>query len=360
MGVVTEWIDDVARFEALGEEWDRLATLDPSPFSRHAWLLPWWHAFGEGAELRVCAGRDGGELVAALPLLRRGRALAAMANEHSPSFRPLARDAAALEALAAALVAERRPVELRSLPAREEAVPGLTTGVEAGGARVLTERGFVSPLTETTGTFEDYRARMKSGWREIERRGRKMDREHEVQRGLVAEPAELDRELEEGLALEAAGWKGESGTAIVRDESTARFYGDMARAFHEAGELRLSSLRVDGRLAAFDLALVHAGRYYLLKTAYDEQMRTLAPGLVLRRAVIERCFELGLEAHEFLGADMEWKRLFSTGDREHLVWRAYPGGPLTALDFAYRRILRPGLKRAYRTVRPRRRSRAAS
>ena len=359
MARTTEWIEDPAAFAALREEWDELAALDPSPFSRHAWLSVWWEAFGGGARLRVCAVRDGSRLVGGLPLLRRGRGLAAMANEHSPSFRPLARDPEAREALAEAVVGARAALELSALPIDEEGAAALIAALEARGARTLVERDYVSPIAATTGSFDDYRAALKSGWRELERRGRKMAREHEVGQALVVEPADPERELEEGLALEASGWKGRAGTAMLAAEATARFYREVARAFHAAGQLRLSALRVDGRLVAFDLALLHERRYFLLKTAYDEELRSLAPGLVLRRAVIERCFELGLEAHEFLGPDMEWKRLFATGDRAHAVCRAYPRAPLPTLGFVYRRDVRPRLKRAYRTVRPRRPARAA-
>jgi CelD/BcsL family acetyltransferase involved in cellulose biosynthesis len=355
----TEWIEDADRFAALREEWEDLAQLDPSPFMRHDWLSAWWSAFGGGAAQRVLTVRDGDRLTAALPLLRRGRRLAAMANEHTPTFRPLVRDRSARRALVAALLGAGEPVELPALPMGEPEVAELIPALEGGGARTLVEPDYVSPITETRGGFEGYRARMKSGWKEIERRGRKLRREHEAEESLVAPPADLDRELDEGFALEASGWKGEAGTAILAAEETAGFYRDVARRFHERGELRLSSLRVDGRLVAFDLALLHRERYFLLKTAYDEGLRSLAPGLVMRRAVVERCFELGLEAHEFLGPDMEWKRLFATGDRPHAVCRAYPRGPLSTARYAYRGHLRPRLKRAYRAVRPRRPARAA-
>jgi hypothetical protein len=275
-----------------------------------------------------------------------------MANEHSPSFRPLARDDAARGALVAAVLAEGVPVELVGLPLDEAVPTALVKGVEAGGARVLSETDYVSPIASTTGSFEDYRSALKSGWTETERRGRKMAREHQVEQRLVEPPADLEAELEEGLALEASGWKGREGTAILADQTTAGFYRDIARTFHERGELRFSALRVDGRLVGFDLALLHRNRYYLLKTAFDEDMRKLGPGLVLRRAVVERCFEIGLDAHEFLGPDMEWKRLFSTGDRPHARVRAYPPGLGGTARYAYRAQLRPRLKAAYRRLRP--------
>jgi hypothetical protein len=109
--------------------------------------------------------------------------------------------------------------------------------------------------------------------------------------------------LDAGLSVEASGWKGRGHTAILSAPETAEFYRTVARAFAQRGELALSGLWLDDRLVAFDLALAHANRYRLLKTGYDESERSLAPGLILRRAVIERCFDLDFEAHEFLGPD---------------------------------------------------------
>src|SRR6185369_5086932 len=97
--------------------------------------------------------------------------------------------------------------------------------------------------------------------------------------------------------------KGASGTAIISDPRTETFYREVASSFAERDELRLSRVVLDGHWAAFDLCL--------LKTGYDERFRRLAPGLVMRLSIIERCFELGLEAHELLGDDTEWKRKFA-------------------------------------------------
>ncbi len=347
-----EWITDPGRLAEIAREWDLLAEWDPAPFSRHAWLEPWWRAFGAGRELRICTVWDGSELTAALPLCGDGpRRLVGTSNAHSPTYRPLARDAAARASLAAALVCGGEGLVLRGVPAEEPDTRDLLDGVAASGARTVLEPDFVSPITDTSGSFESYRAELKPRWRELERRRRKMVREHAVETSAAADPADLERELAEGFGLEAAGWKGRERTAVLSAPDTTSFYREMTRAFHDRGELRLSSLRIDGRLVAFDLALLDRGRYFLLKTAFDESLRTLAPGLVLRRAVVERCFELGLDAHEFLGTDMEWKRLFATSDREHFVWRAYPRGVMGTAHYLYRRRARPRLRSAYRRVR---------
>jgi CelD/BcsL family acetyltransferase involved in cellulose biosynthesis len=118
----------------------------------------------------------------------------------------------------------------------------------------------------------------------------------------------LDVALGEFLALEAAGWKGERGTAIARDARLVAFYARIAREAAARGALALRTLTLDGRAVAVHLGLVHAGSYYLPKTAYDEALGAVSPGQLLQREVLSECEARGLAAFEFLGPDMPWKR----------------------------------------------------
>jgi hypothetical protein len=91
-----EWIEDEARFHALGAEWDALADLEGSPFLRHAWFRSWWAVYGSGRRLRVCALWDGDERAALLPLWANGRRLEAVADSIAPAFKPFGRDEGAV------------------------------------------------------------------------------------------------------------------------------------------------------------------------------------------------------------------------------------------------------------------------
>jgi CelD/BcsL family acetyltransferase involved in cellulose biosynthesis len=353
MGERVEWITESSRLFDLSAEWDALAEGPVEPFLASYWFRCWWEAFGGGHVLRTCALWRDHRLAAVFPLRGGGdRRLTALANDHSPMFQPLAADETALETLVEAVLDGSWQLDVEGVPAAGPALPALERAARRRRWPRVVESLFASPMVATEGDFGLYREPRKHRWREIERRGRKLRREHQTEFRLITEPHELDRELEAGLRLEASGWKGAAGTAILASPSTAGFYRSLARTLHARGELRLSSLVSDGEVIAFDLALEHGSRYFLLKTAYDERYRSLSPGLVMRLAVIERCFELGLEWHEFLGADMEWKRLFATGAREQRAFRAYSVRPGPLARFAYRRGARPLLRRGYRFVRP--------
>ena len=314
--------------------WDSLSRAHSDPFMCVDWVAAWWEAFAPRTRGAVIVARRDGELVAGLPLLAGG---APMANDHSPVFRPLAADDEARAAVLEAGIAEGGGrLVLPSLPADDPAA--------AWPKAVLAPRA-IALIAETGGEFSDWREISRPRWgAPLERFRRKMGREHELVMRLNEPPADLERELERGFAVEASGWKGREGTAIVSKPETERFYRAIAESFHARGELACSSIELDGRVAAWDLSLLHHGRVFLLKTAYDEEFRKLAPGLVLRLSVIEDCFERGLAAHELLGHVDDWKPKFATAERRHVEAQLFAGGA----GFARARLVESAKRRARR------------
>lgn len=345
------WISSESEFSELAGEWDGLQ--GGSPFDLHCWYSAWWRAFGADAQLAICTLRRDDELAGVFPLIRDGRTLRAMANVHSPSYRPLARDREALEALATA-VFERGELELCCLPEGDRSLSILLPKLRAARMTPLVEATYSSPTVDTSGDFDVWRAESKKRWgAPLERFRRKMSRDFEADFVIVEAPTDLDAELADGYQVEASGWKGKAGTAITSSPDTERFYGEVARAFAARNELRFSRIVLDGSTAAFDFTLLHAGRLYLLKTGFDEQFRKLAPGLVMRLSIVEKCFELGLDSHELLGDESEWKSKFATGTRAHVSVRAFGGGPVGRARHGYRAVLRPRLQRVYRRLKKR-------
>lgn len=345
-----EWIRGEAEFAALAGEWDALAA--GSPFDLHCWYAAWWRAFGAGSELDVCLLRRDGELAGIFPLRRERSRLKAMANVHTPSYRPLARDPRALEELVGAALCVGG-LDLCGVPADGGLIELFAKSAESASMIPLAEPTYSSPTVDTSGDFDAWRGASKKRWgAPLERFRRKMGRDHEAEFTIVEAPGNLAAELADGFRVEASGWKGEQGTAIVSAPETETFYTEVARAFAGRDELRFSRIALDGTTASFDFTLLHGGRLYLLKTGFDERFRKLAPGLVMRLSIVERCFELGLDSHELLGEESEWKAKFATGTRPHASFWAYPWRPAALLRYRYRTILRPWLKSAYRRWRP--------
>jgi CelD/BcsL family acetyltransferase involved in cellulose biosynthesis len=340
-----EWITEEDRLAVIAADWDRLAREhDPMPFARHGWFSSWWKAFGNGRRLSVCVAWRGEELVGVLPLTRIGGRLEGPHVE-APVFRPLVADRRALTALArAAAAAAGDELVVPSLPADDPAVGEFIAA--ARGRVTLTDAVHVSPIVDTGGDFAGFRELTKSRWGyPLERLGRKMSRDHDARLLLVDRPEDFHETLQRGFVLENSGWKGRAGTGILSTPETRIFWRSVAEVFDRTAETRLSAITLDGHMVAFDLTLLVNRRLYLLKTGFDEEFAKLRPGLVLRLAVIERCFELGLAAHELLGDRSAWKAMFATAERPHVRVSAYARRPVPVGHYVYRRA-RPKLVRA--------------
>jgi CelD/BcsL family acetyltransferase involved in cellulose biosynthesis len=343
------WIEDARALDEIGPAWDALAALDPMPFSLRDWYGAWWEAYGEGRKLRVCTVWDADALVALWPLCTRAGRLESMANIESSVCRPLARDTDALARAAAAAAAERYDLlEMKRLPAGDPAIEALSHAAHDEGRLHLAEPDVTSPIVDTSGTLADYRRETKSKWhKNMWRLYRKLVREHDAELRLIEAPSDLESALREGFEVESSGWKTQEGSSILSQPRTHDFYRRLAARFHERGELRISSIAIGGRTIAWDFGILHRNRLYSPKSGYVEEFKALAPGLVLELATIERCFEAGIEAHELLGTNEPYKLRFSTCERRHVVFRAFPRRPGPALRYAWRRFAPRALRRAY-------------
>jgi CelD/BcsL family acetyltransferase involved in cellulose biosynthesis len=150
--------------------------------------------------------------------------------------------------------------------------------------------------------------------------------------------------LGEFFALEAKGWKGTNGTAIAGDPRLVQFYTRLARDAASRGGLAIRGLVLAGRAVAIHLGVVHAGVYYLPKTAYDEELGSVSPGQLLHREVVAECEARGLRELDFLGPDMEWKRDWEPQHRPHdwlYVYRpSLPGRAMHTLKHRVRPVVK--------------------
>jgi CelD/BcsL family acetyltransferase involved in cellulose biosynthesis len=269
-------------------------------------LAPEWFALAarllvDGEPLIVCA-RRGDELVAALPLVRQGTILRSLGNDHTPRF-DLVGDPAALPLLWQFLRTEPdwAVLRLETVPVTSTLARTLPQLARAAGFLVRVAPAAKSPWFALAGFEERLSAKFRSNLR---RRARKLE-EVAYERVATYDAAALD----EGLALEAAGWKGARGlgTAIACDPRLRRFYHAIARTFAKRRQLTLAFLRARGRRIAFHLALEDARAYYLLKPGFDPAFASFGPGQLLVREAAADAARRGLLEFDFLGWEMDWK-----------------------------------------------------
>lgn len=292
--------------------------------------------------------RRDGTLAAVLPLERRRGELRSLSNWHTPSFGILAEDAgAAAEVARAALARRPRRLTLAFLRGESGDLAHFRAAADRARYGVIVRPLERSPYVETGGEWNDFESSLDGKMlRELRRRRRRLEDRGPVRLDVRDGREDLAELLEEGFRVEAAGWKGSRGTAIASDPATRRFYEAVADWAAGRGWLRLAFLRLDERAIAFDFCVEAGGVHYLLKTGYDPDFRTYAPGTLIRHEMIARAFASPVASYEFLGADEPWKLEWARDFRELSLLQAFAPSPSGRLDRAAWVYGRPLAKRA--------------
>jgi CelD/BcsL family acetyltransferase involved in cellulose biosynthesis len=85
--------------------------------------------------------------------------------------------------------------------------------------------------------------------------------------------------VEEFLRLEAAGWKGQAGTALACDPAHAAWFREVCAVLAAEGRLELLSLEVGDRAIAMECNFLAGEAAFEFKGAYDEEYATYLPGM---------------------------------------------------------------------------------
>ena len=92
---------------------------------------------------------------------------------------------------------------------------------------------------------------------------------------------DLEGATEQFLELEASGWKGRAGTALLRAAPRATFARTMIRLLGRQGRCRIDRLALDGAPIAMAVVLSCGRTDYLWKIAYAEDLARFSPGVRL-------------------------------------------------------------------------------
>jgi CelD/BcsL family acetyltransferase involved in cellulose biosynthesis len=98
---------------------------------------------------------------------------------------------------------------------------------------------------------------------------------------VLSEPAAIRRALDEFLTMEAAGWKGRNGTALLCDEIEAKLVRAGIAALAEDGCISIHALYLDGRPVSMQVVGRSGPAAFTWKTTYDETFHDVSPGMLL-------------------------------------------------------------------------------
>jgi CelD/BcsL family acetyltransferase involved in cellulose biosynthesis len=315
--------------------WDALVEADPaaSVFHSPRFLLVWAQHMGQRSRPRLRYLYDDGALVAVVPEVREvegsatgPREIVSFAGGHGvtdylgPVSAPGIERAAVVDAWLARLAEEADwdDVVAEGLPEDAGWHTLIADGAIAAGWGVHDlEVEDVCPRIDLTGGWDAYLARLPGKERhELRRKARKLAREG----GEVTVHHVAASELDDALALfielhrAAEGPKGR----FFRDERAQAFFAALMRELGD-DELRVHRLDAAGVPVAMAVSFVHAGEWGLYNSAFDQERRALAPGMVLVAELIRSAAEEGCDVFDLLRGAEGYKYRFGAIDRP--VWR---------------------------------------
>jgi CelD/BcsL family acetyltransferase involved in cellulose biosynthesis len=296
-----------SEFAALAPDWDALCgPLGAPPFLRAGFVGAALAAFGAGRE-RIVLAEDGAGPCAAAVLAPQG---AGRWTTFQPSqlplgawlMRPGLAWAAVLDSLGTALPGV--PLMLGVTQQDPALLPR-----PADAPRLETLDYIRTAWIDVAGSFDDYwNARGKNLRQNMRKQRRKLAEDGvEARLEVLTRPEDVAGAIADYGALESAGWKAGGGTAVHPDNAQGRFYRAMLEAHCAAGHGRIYRYRFGEKVVAVDLCIEGDGTLVILKTTYDESIKTLSPAFLMREDAFRQLFDEGrIRRIEFFGKLMEW------------------------------------------------------
>ena len=321
--------------DVLADRWQKLCDETRcAPFHRPEWIAAYLQVFESDSEVVLLTASAGERLVAVLPLIRKQcwyagvplTKLTGAANVHSVRFDILRSACPAGQASIQALwqAIKRMPGwHLLEFPYFPQSGACADLLAQAGDDGYITRTLLLqdSPtlrmqtdadgrLTWLGGTSRHFRHELRRYARVLETEA---GAKHKVTRWNYPEP----RVLEEFLELEAAGWKGQRGSAIKCSQQTRAFYETIARQGSERRYFRLHSLEVNGKMAAGAFSVVNADCFFPMKIAFSEALRRGGPGHLMFNSILEECAGDGITELFFGGTKDHYKELWTQETLPH-------------------------------------------
>jgi CelD/BcsL family acetyltransferase involved in cellulose biosynthesis len=293
------------------DEWWDLWRRDPraTPFQSPAWAEAWWAHLGGGERFDFEARGADGRVIAALPMtvwndgdLRRLVPVAAGTSDYSDALVDPAADA--MPALWDAILGTAARWDEVLLPDLRADSPLL--GAVPEGWRAVDEAGEVCPVMVLPPAPP-----LLAGLSKSRRRKVVHDRHRAAAVGVVSEAIVgadgIGEALDALFALHAARWAAAGEPGVLADPRVQAFHRAAAPALAEAGLLRLSVVRLDGRIVAVLLGFADGRRGYSYINGVDQGVPGQSFGTLAFACSIEDAVAGGAGEFHFLRGEEPYK-----------------------------------------------------
>ncbi len=117
--------------------------------------------------------------------------------------------------------------------------------------------------------------------KELRRQRHRLAEHGTVDFAVARSPTDVAAALETFLSLEASGWKGRRGTALIQHDGDAAFIRRATAALAATNQCEIVTLRAGDTAIAAGVVLRHQGRAFFFKLGVDERFAKYSPGVQL-------------------------------------------------------------------------------
>ena len=291
----SEWCS-VAALESIAEEWRALAAraLEPNVFYEPAFALAAAPVFGADAGavlVRTAGGRLAGLFPARIDRWRGGftSTLVGWTHPYAPLGTPLI-DRDEPESVIAAWLdhlgrdpAMPAQLLLPLVPEQGAFAAALDRVLARQGRRAAAfgrhERALLAPGAERTKYLE--RAMSGRKRKKLRRLRRRLEDIAPVTVATATGAADVGVALKDFVVVEASGWKGRAGTAIVNNPAIRDFVQKAVAGLAAEGRARIERLLLNDTTIAAAMTLASGDTAWCWKIAYNEALARSSPGVQL-------------------------------------------------------------------------------
>lgn len=320
-----ELIRDRETLANISNEWSELADSFGTPLLSHEWFISCAESFYNENALCIVVARSNSKMVAIAPLvIIRSRGfehleLLGSSFLGEPSGL-LYYDDNSLKELIKSVLKLRRPLFLHRIPNDATLFQLINTRLSKNGVFIKRNTSGSAYVPIDTSWDEFFRSLSSKRRYDLRRASRRADEFRKVAYKIICPtPAELDANLSIAFKIEAAGWKGRKGSALLNNDKLNTFFKKYSLFAAKKKILRLCFLFIDETPVAMLIGLEYQNRFWVLKIGYDEKYSNCSPGILLIHETIRYAFDKEMKSYEFLGSDEPWLRMWAKHNLRNYV-----------------------------------------
>ena len=313
---IIEIIQNKNALNSIASQWNERAKPFKSPLLSYEWFLSCTEAFYREEDIRVVVVRSGDNISAIAPLVivkRNGikwLELIGVSFLYEPCG--LLYDSEdSLRALLKAILELRYPILLQRVPFNSPVARELSALTKFKGIfvnRATSSSAYISINSDWEAYYTSISSQRRYDYR---RKQKRVKKKGEISMEIFyPDPKKLDQHLERSFRIEAAGWKGRKGSALLTNKKLQKFFRIYTELACRDGVLRIFFFNIGRESAGMLIGLEYANRFWVLKLGYDEKWARCSPGIQLTMETIRYAFENRLEAYEFLGSEEPWQNIW--------------------------------------------------